>query len=59
VLAAVPPAAAATFTPLMTCYLTDNTPPEEVQRAKEVRLVGQAGFAGLGWLGWVGGGFTS
>lgn len=25
------------FTPLMTCYLTDNTPPEEVHRAKQVR----------------------
>ena len=33
--AAVP--AGHTFTPLMTCYLTDNTPPEEVARAKEVR----------------------
>jgi len=22
------------FTPLMTCYLTDNTPPGEVQRAR-------------------------
>ena len=29
-------AAAHAFTPLMTCYLTDKTPPDEVQRAKEV-----------------------
>jgi dihydroorotase len=32
ILAAVPPAP--TFTPLMTLYLTDNTPPEEIDRAK-------------------------
>ena len=37
VVAAVPASRAAAFTPLMTCYLTDNTPPEEVLRAKEVR----------------------
>lgn len=37
VAAAVPPARASSFTPLMTCYLTDNTPPEEVHAAKEVR----------------------
>ncbi|PSC68594.1 homodimeric type [Micractinium conductrix] len=35
--AAVP--AGHTFTPLMTCYLTDNTPPEEVARAKEAGVV--------------------
>lgn len=27
------------FTPLMTLYLTDNTPPEEVYRAKEAGIV--------------------
>ena len=37
VLAAVPSSLSHTFTPLMTCYQTDNTQPEEVQRAKEVR----------------------
>lgn len=37
VLAAVPSSLSHTFTPLMTCYLTDNTQPEEVHRAKEVR----------------------
>lgn len=37
VLAAVPSSLSHTFTPLMTCYLTDNTLPEEVHRAKEVR----------------------
>jgi dihydroorotase len=41
VLSAVPPSRAGSFTPLMTCYLTDNTPPEEVHRAKEV---------GSGWV---------
>jgi dihydroorotase len=40
VLAAVPSSRSAAFTPLMTCYLTDNTAPEEVLRAKEVRGVG-------------------
>lgn len=39
VLAAVPPQHSSSFTPLMTCYLTDNTPPEEVQRAKEAGVV--------------------
>jgi dihydroorotase len=47
VLAAVPPPRAAAFTPLMTCYLTDNTPPEEVHRAKEVRRGGSAAFPRL------------
>lgn len=36
---AVPASLAHTFTPLMTCYLTDNTPPEEVYRAKEAGVV--------------------
>lgn len=40
VLDAVPAERRGTFTPLMTCYLTDNTQPEDVQRAKEVRSVG-------------------
>jgi len=35
--AAVPPGAA--FKPLMTLYLTDNTPPEEVAAAKEAGVV--------------------
>ncbi|EFN53128.1 hypothetical protein CHLNCDRAFT_137490 [Chlorella variabilis] len=39
VVAAVPASRAAAFTPLMTCYLTDNTPPEEVLRAKEAGVV--------------------
>lgn len=30
------------FTPLMTCYLTDNTQPEDAHRAKEVRTVAAA-----------------
>lgn len=37
VLDAVPAERRGGFTPLMTCYLTDNTQPEDVQRAKEVR----------------------
>lgn len=37
--AAVPPEYAATFQPLMTLYLTDNTPPEEVHRAKAAGCV--------------------
>lgn len=40
VLDAVPAERRGAFTPLMTCYLTDNTQPEDVQRAKEVRRVG-------------------
>lgn len=39
VLAAVPSSLSHTFTPLMTCYLTDNTQPEEVHRAKEAGVV--------------------
>jgi len=34
ILAACPPAGDAEFTPLMTLYLTDNTSPDEVRRAK-------------------------
>ena len=34
---ALPPASA--FQPLMTLYLTDRTPPEEVRRAKEAGVV--------------------
>jgi dihydroorotase len=37
ILAAVPPQAA--FEPLMTLYLTDNLPPEEVERAKAAGVV--------------------
>lgn len=37
ILAAVPPGP--TFTPLMTLYLTDNTPPEEIDRAKACGFV--------------------
>ena len=37
ILAALP--AGAAFTPLMTLYLTDNTPPDEVQRAKAAGVV--------------------
>ena len=37
VLAALP--AGAAFEPLMTLYLTDNTPPEEIRRAKESGIV--------------------
>jgi dihydroorotase len=35
--AAVPSGAG--FTPLMTLYLTDNTPPEEVSAAKEAGII--------------------
>ncbi|KPF59102.1 dihydroorotase [beta proteobacterium AAP51] len=37
ILAALP--AGMAFTPLMTLYLTDNTPPEEMRRAKEAGVV--------------------
>jgi dihydroorotase len=41
ILAAVPEAAhgGKTFEPLMTLYLTDNTPPEEIKRAKDAGVV--------------------
>lgn len=37
--AAVPPELVSTFTPLMTLYLTDATPPEEVEAAKKAGVV--------------------
>jgi dihydroorotase len=37
ILAALPPGLA--FEPLMTLYLTDNTPPEEIRRAREAGVV--------------------
>lgn len=37
IVAALP--AGSTFTPLMTLYLTDNTPPEEIRRARESGIV--------------------
>jgi dihydroorotase len=40
IVAALPKAAdGADFTPLMTLYLTDNTPPEEIRRAREAGVV--------------------
>lgn len=60
VLAAVPASRQGAFEPLMTCYLTDNTQPEDVARAQEVRVslngrkqgvlrMGVWRVAGLGW----------
>ena len=37
ILAALPPGG--TFDPLMTLYLTDHTPPEEIRRARSSRFV--------------------
>lgn len=38
-MACVPADRAGLFTPLMTCYLTDRTTPEEVAAAKEAGVV--------------------
>jgi dihydroorotase len=37
--AALPESLAGRFTPLMTLYLTDNTPPDEIARAKDAGIV--------------------
>ncbi|KAF5831142.1 dihydroorotase [Dunaliella salina] len=39
ILACVPPSRAPFFQPLMTCYLTDRTTPDEVEAAKEAGVV--------------------
>eukprot|EP00983_Pelagomonas_calceolata_P074610 1152621-Pelagomonas_calceolata.AAC.3 len=39
ILACVPPSRAPFFQPLMTCYLTDRTTPEEVEAAKEAGVI--------------------
>lgn len=39
ILACLPPSRAHLFQPLMTCYLTDRTSPEEVEAAKEAGVV--------------------
>ena len=50
ILAALPPSGQP-FTPLMTLYLTDKTPPDEVQLAKEAGVVAFKMYPAGGWAG--------